>query len=546
MAADTPAKPPPTAAALGTIACSLAGGAQPAAAAAGGGSPPEALSVLVCVVGGGVSGLCVASRLVARRGRGVLPALVVLDREAEVGGTWAAAAGYPGAACDVPSHLYAFSFALNPHWSRTFSKAAEIRAYLARVAAETGLAPGSPSLRTGVNVDSASWDARAGLWRVSAHSVVSGARLEVTARFLVSAVGALYVPQVPAIPGIGDFAGAAFHAARWRSDVPTEGRRVAVVGVGASAVQVVPELAKTAAHLSVFQRTPSWIIARRDRPSSAWARWLFSVCPPLLWAWNMSVFVQLDLTFHVLIRPAWSFLRPYAINLARRHLHRAVPPGALRDALTPHYEMGCKRVLLTNEFYPALTRPNVALVTSPIERITPRGLLTADGAEHAVDVLVFATGFDVIGSVSALPVLGAGGKDLRAQLRGDGESYLGVAVSDFPNFFMCLGPNTGLGHNSIIAMVECQVRLMLQLMERAEAAGPTAAIAPRAAAQGAVSARTQEALKGTVWGACRSWYNQQGTRNVSMWPWTVTSYWWRTLWPRGADFEVTVDGVEQR
>ena len=267
------------------------------------------------------------------------------------------------------------------------------------------------------------------------------------------------------------------------------------------------------------------------------------MCPPLLWAWNLSVFVQLDALFNVLIRPTWSLLRPYAINLARRHLHRAVPAGALRDALTPHYEMGCKRGLLSNTFYPALTRPNVELVTSPISRITPRGLLTADGAEHAVDVLVFATGFDVIGSVAALPVLGAGGRDLRVQLRGDGESYLGVAVSGFPNFFMCLGPNTGLGHNSIIAMVECLVRLMLQLMERAEAAGPTAAIAPRAAAQSEVSARTQEALKGTVWGACSSWYNQQGLRNTTMWPWTVTAYWWRTLWPRGADFEVSVDGV---
>jgi cation diffusion facilitator CzcD-associated flavoprotein CzcO len=174
--------------------------------------------------------------------------------------------------------------------------------------------------------------------------------------------------------------------------------------------------------------------------------------------------------------------------------------------------------------------------------------VTADGAEHAVDVLVFATGFDVIGSVAALPVFGAGGADLRERLRGDGESYLGVAVAGFPNLFMCLGPNTGLGHNSIIAMVECQVRMMLQLMERAEAAGPTAAIAPRAAAQRAVSEQTQAALKHTVWGACNSWYNQQqkeGTKNVTMWPWTVTTYFWRTFWARRADFEVTVDGVEQ-
>ena len=543
-AAPAAAVPLPTASSLGSIAGSLAGGVQaaPAAAAA---TPAEALSVLVCVIGGGMSGLCVANRLVARRGRGVLPSLVVLEREAEVGGTWACAANYPGAACDVPSHLYAYSFALNPHWSRTFSKAVEIREYLARVAADTGLAPGSPSLRTGVHVDSATWDARAGLWRVCAHSVVSGARLEVAARFLVSAVGALYVPALPAIPGAGDFLGSAFHAARWRSDVPIEGRRVAVVGVGASAVQIVPEVAKVASHLDVFQRTPSWIIARRDRPSSARARWLFSVCPPLLWAWNLSVFVQLDAMFHILIRPTWSMMRPYAIELARRHLRRAVPAGPLRDALTPHYEMGCKRVLLSNDFYPALTRPNVELVTSPITRITPRGLLTADGAEHPVDVLVYATGFDVIGSVAALPIIGAGGRDLREQLRGDGESYLGVGVAGFPNFFMCLGPNTGLGHNSIIAMVECQVRLMLPLMERAEAAGPTAAIAPRAAAQKELSARTQDALKTTVWGACSSWYNNQGKHNTTMWPWTVTAYWWETLWPRYADFEVTVDGAEQ-
>jgi cation diffusion facilitator CzcD-associated flavoprotein CzcO len=252
----------------------------------------------------------------------------------------------------------------------------------------------------------------------------------------------------------------------------------------------------------------------------------------------MLLFALLDVNFFALIRPL-TWLRPLAVGLAQRHLRAQVPEGALRDALTPRYEMGCKRVILSDAFYPALCQPNVALVTSPIERVTARGLRTADGAEHAVDVLVFATGFDVIGSVTSLDVRGAGGADLRAHMRdGGGDSYLGICVAGFPNFFMCLGPNTGLGHNSIIAMVECQARFMLQCMARAEAAGATAAIAPTAAAQRASADRVQAALGKTVWTSCASWYNQQGGRIIAMWPWTVAAYWWATLWPNLSHFEV--------
>ena len=539
----SPASFPATAAGLPHLAGSLSGCVTPSPADPS--QPCASLSVTVCIIGGGVSGLCVASRLIASRGAAFLPSLLVLERESGIGGTWHAAAGYPGAACDIPSALYSLSFAQNADWSRRVAPAGEIRAYMQRVAAAAGLSPGSPSLRCGVHVDSAAWDAAAGAWRLAAHDVASGARLAVRARFLVSAVGALCVPAIPALPGLADFGGALLHSARWRADVPLAGRRVAVVGVGASAAQLVPPVAAQAAHLTVFQRTPSWIVPRRDHAVPAALRWLFAALPPLMWLYHALLFALLDANFYAVIRPIFC-LRPLALLLARRHLRAQVPLGALREALTPRYEMGCKRILLSDDFYPALQRANVALVTASIERVTPRGVRTADGVEHAVDVLVLATGFDVVGSVAALDVRGARGATLRERLtRGAGESYLGVALADFPNLFLCLGPNTGLGHNSIIAMVECQTRLMLQLMARAEAAGPAAAVAPTAAAQRDAAERTQAALRGTVWSTCASWYNQQGGHNLAMWPWTVTAYWWATLWPNWSHYHLG-SGVAER
>ena len=381
-----------------------------------------------------------------------------------------------------------------------------------------------------------------GRWEVLAlpSGAVAGARaVRVRSRFLVSAVGALCVPALPAIAGAGmpgAFAGTSAHSAAWPRGLSLAGKRVAVIGSGASAAQLVPAAAREAASLVVFQRTPSWVVPRRDAAWPAAVRWLLALCPPLLWAYHMLLFAVLDAQYYALIEPL-ACLRPVAAWLARRHLRAQVRDEALRAALAPPYAIGCKRVLLSDDFYPALCAPHVKLVTAPVAAITPAGVRTADGAEHAVDVLVYATGFDVVGSVAALDVRGAGGADLRSRLKAGAASYLGLAFADFPNFFMCVGPNTGLGHNSIIAMIECQARFIRACVARAVAAGPRASLAPRARAQEAWADATQARLRGTVWAGCNSWYNNQGGKNITMWPGTVTQYWWATLWPRWADFD---------
>lgn len=499
----------------------------------------EFLDVQVCIVGAGISGICVARGLEADAVAGGAASYTLLEASADLGGTWSGAAGYPGAACDVPSHLYSFSFALNAGWTRKFAPAGEILEYLRDVAKRFGVAP---RVRCGLRVQSAVWSASEGRWEVLAlpSGAVAGARaVRVRSRFLVSAVGALCVPALPAIAGAGmpgAFAGTSAHSAAWPRGLSLAGKRVAVIGSGASAAQLVPAAAREAASLVVFQRTPSWVVPRRDAAWPAAVRWLLALCPPLLWAYHMLLFAVLDAQYYALIEPL-ACLRPVAAWLARRHLRAQVRDEALRAALAPPYAIGCKRVLLSDDFYPALCAPHVKLVTAPVAAITPAGVRTADGAEHAVDVLVYATGFDVVGSVAALDVRGAGGADLRSRLKAGAASYLGLAFADFPNFFMCVGPNTGLGHNSIIAMIECQARFIRACVARAVAAGPRASLAPRARAQEAWADATQARLRGTVWAGCNSWYNNQGGKNITMWPGTVTQYWWATLWPRWADFD---------
>ncbi|HWG73654.1 MAG TPA: NAD(P)/FAD-dependent oxidoreductase [Acidimicrobiales bacterium] len=466
----------------------------------------------VVVVGSGFAGLAMAARL---RGAGVSD-FVVLERADEVGGTWRDNT-YPGATCDVPSHLYSFSFRANPGWTYSFSRQAEIQAYLRRCADELGV---RPHLRLGHEMLGADWDERRCLWVVS----TTGGVFEAT--HLVSATGALSDPATPALPGLDRFAGTVFHSARWDHGADLAGRNVAVIGTGASAVQFVPEIQPVVGRLSVYQRTAPWVVPRRDRrmgrrERSAYARW------PALQrlvrgsiSWAREGFVA-------------GFHHPAALRavegVARRHLRRQVPDPALRGALTPAYTIGCKRILLSNDYYPALCRPNVELVTDGIAEVREHSMVTVDGTERPVDTVIFATGFHVTDLPAASRIRGRDGVVLRDAWAAGMEAYKGTTVAGFPNLWFVVGPNTGLGHTSMVIMIEAQAGYVGDALRQMRRRGLRTAEV-RVAAQDRYNAAVQRRLATTVWsvGGCSSWYLDERGRNTTLWPGTTWSFRRRT------------------
>ncbi|GAA1391211.1 flavin-containing monooxygenase [Catellatospora chokoriensis] len=466
----------------------------------------------IAIIGAGFGGIGTAIRL---RGAGYRDFLV-FDRGDEVGGTWRDNS-YPGCACDVPSHLYSFSFIRNPGWSRSFSPQPEIWAYLRRCSDEHGV---RPHLRLGHEVYAAAWDADARLWRLdTSHGAY-------TAQILVAAGGPLTEPSIPELPGLAEFRGEAFHSARWRHDLELAGRRVAVIGTGASAIQFVPQIAPQVAALTLFQRTPAWVLPRRDRRISAVERRLFRAAPFTHRLARAGVYWGREVQATAFLRPA---LMRLGQGMARRHLRRSVADPVLRERLTPSYTMGCKRVLLSDDFYPALERANVDVVTEPITRVTADGVVTGDGRAHPVDTLVFGTGFHVTDLPMARAIRGADGRTLAEHWAGSMYAYRGTAVTGFPNLFLLLGPNTGLGHNSVVFMIECQLSYLLGALRHLDTTG-VAAIEPLPEAQRAYNAALDRAMDGTVWtsGGCRSWYLDPSGRNSTLWPGYTWSYWLRT------------------
>jgi len=457
----------------------------------------------VAIVGSGFAGLGMAIALL-RAGR---DDFVVLERDAEVGGTWWQNT-YPGCQCDVPSNLYSFSFAPNPEWSQTFALQPEIGAYLRKVADDFGV---RPYIRTGTAVTAAAWDEQARRWRLETE------RGALSARVLVAGMGGLSEPAIPQIPGADSFAGPAFHTARWDHGADLTGKRVAVIGTGASAVQVIPRIQPQVAHLDVFQRTPPWIMPHPGRPTRPRERALFKALPLVQKLvrgavyWGRECYV-LPFKLHRLSRI------PQAIAL--RHLNEQVADPRLREQLTPRYEIGCKRILMSDEYFPALQQPNVALVTDAIERITPHGIVTADGVEHPADAIVWGTGFHVTDMPYVDWVRGRDGRLLGDTWRAHGMQALrGTTVAGFPNLFTLVGPNTGLGHNSIVFMIESQVAYVMDALRTMDAHG-SSACDPRADAQAAFNAEVQRRMRRTVWtqGGCASWYLDAHGRNTTLWP----------------------------
>jgi cation diffusion facilitator CzcD-associated flavoprotein CzcO len=468
--------------------------------------------VRIAIIGAGFGGIGTAIRL-KQHG---YDDFVVFDRGDDVGGTWRDNS-YPGCACDVPSHMYSLSFAPNPEWTRSFSAQPEIWAYLRRCVAEHGVAP---HLRLGHEVYAAAWDTATGCW------LIDTSRGNYRAEFLVAAGGPLSEPARPKLPGLETFAGEVFHSARWNHDHELTGRRVAVIGTGASAIQFVPRIAPTPARLHLFQRTPPWVLPRADRAIGHLERRLYRAFPPARRAARATVYWGRELAATAFLRPA---LMRAGQAVARRHLRSAIADPALRAALTPNYTMGCKRVLLSNDYYPALTRDNVELVTAGIAEVRADSIVTRDGAVRAVDTIIFGTGFHVTDTPLANAFRGRDGRTLAETWQGSMRAYRGATVTGFPNLFMLLGPNTVLGHNSVVFMIECQIGYLLGLLRHLDRTG-TRAIEPTPQAQEAFVADVDRRMAGTVWyrGGCRSWYLDPTGRNSTLWPGYTWSYWLRT------------------
>lgn len=473
------------------------------------------------IVGAGFSGLCAGIQL---RKAGI-EAFVILEKAAGVGGTWRDN-HYPGAACDIPSHLYSYSFEPNPSWSRAYGGQPEILAYLEHCATSYGL---RPFLRFGCEVVAADHDARRGVWTVTLRD-----GQVMTARALVLGNGALHVPALPAIAGRTDFAGTSFHSARWQHDAPIDGKRVAVIGTGASTIQFVPQIAPRAAQLTVFQRTPPWIVPKADRPIGAREQWLLSHVPGAHWLRRSGLYWLLEA--RVLGFAFAPRVNQLAEKLVHRHLAASVADPVLRDQLTPRYRMGCKRVLISNDYYPALTRPNVTLETTPIAGIEASGIRTADAALHEFDTIIYGTGFQVVDYLSAMRIT-AGGRELNAVWKDEVRTYLGITVSGFPNLFLLMGPNTGLGHNSMIFMIEAQVRYAVQAIAAMQRFR-LASIDVKPTAERAFRDEMGKKLRGTVWtSGCNSWY-MAPDGDVLVWPGFTFDYWRRTRRLDLRDYEV--------
>jgi cation diffusion facilitator CzcD-associated flavoprotein CzcO len=463
--------------------------------------PPDDHHRLV-IIGTGFAGLGMAIGL---REAG-FEDFVLLERAGDLGGTWRDNT-YPGCACDVPSHLYSFSFALNPDWSHTFSPQPEIWEYLRRVSSEHRI---DPHIRYDHEVTAARWDERAELWRIETSAGT------LTAELLISGAGGLADPKLPDIEGIESFAGTMFHTARWDHGHDIASERVGVIGTGASSIQLIPRIQPQVGRLSVFQRTPPWILPRENRPIPARQRRLFRSLPPVQRAVRGGIYMGAEALVAPLMHPVLGRLPE---RVARRHMHSQVADPALRRALEPNYRLGCKRMLFSNTYYPALTQPNVELVTDSIRAVTPGGILTRDGREHELDTLILSTGFHVTDMPIGERIHGADGRSLAEVWHGSPQAYLGTTVAGFPNMFMLAGPNTGLGHNSIVFMIESQVRYLMECLRHLRDRG-LGVIEVREEVMRTYNEELQRRLQGSVWtsGGCSSWYIDENGRNTTIWP----------------------------
>ncbi len=464
----------------------------------------------VLIVGAGLGGLGMAIRLL-QSGQ---PDLVVLEKADGVGGTWRENT-YPGAACDVASVMYSYSFAPNRRWTRLYAEQPEILDYINQVASDYDL---ERYIRFNTEAVSYEFDETEDRW-----SVRTSSGREYRPRIVVLAHGALHLPNIPDLPGMAGFAGPVFHSANWDHSVDLKGKRVAVIGTGASAAQFVPKIAETADRVTVIQRTAHWVLPKADRPLSKTERRLFRWLPPVQWLYRNIAYWTHEV-------PVLAFLHPRFVKLleraALRTLHKQVPDAGLRAKLTPDYQIGCKRILLSNDYMPSLLRSNVDLVTASVEEFTPTGVRTAAGHEIHSDVVILGTGFQTQNRCADIPISGRDGLTIQDAWRDGMVAYLGMTVSGFPNMFMIMGPNSGGGAQSILFVIESQIQHIIELMRLMKARRATG-VEVRADVQRDFNSWLHGKLGKSVWntGGCTSWFLDHTGHNRQSWPGTGTSYW---------------------
>src|SRR5690348_3687147 len=459
--------------------------------------------VRVAIIGAGLGGIGAGIRL---RGDGETD-FVILERAGSVGGTWRDNT-YPGCACDIPSHLYSFSFAPNPDWSHSFSRQPEISRYLEDVTDRYSL---RRHLAFSTELIRADWAARDARWRLQT------SRGELTADVLICAAGPLSEPSLPDVPGLADFSGEVFHSARWNHDLDLAGKRVAVVGTGASSVQIVPEIQPVVQRLVLFQRTPAWVVPRRDRTISEFEKRLYRQVPAVQRLARLGIYASREsLVGGFTKRPA---ILKAAQRIALRNLARSIPDPGLRAKLTPDYIMGCKRILISSDFYPALREPNVQVVASGLAKVDGNTLTAKDGTSCDADAIILATGFHAVDAPIADRIYRADGMSLAQSWAGDMRALRGTTIAGFPNLCMVIGPNTGLGHNSMIYMIESQLNYIIDYLDTLDRTGATA-MDTRPGAQQRWCDDVERRMASTVWttGGCVSWYLHAAGRNPTLWP----------------------------
>lgn len=495
------------------------------------GTAPGSAPCEVAIIGAGFAGIGAAIRL---RKAGI-ESFAIFERADDIGGTWRDNR-YPGAACDVPSHAYSLSFEQNPNWSRRYAPAAEIHAYLAGLVKKWKL---EEKLRLGVTIQGADYDIATGCWTLDAGE----AGLH-RARVVLSCMGGLTEPAWPDIPGRTDFAGELLHTARWPAEFNPAGKRVGIIGTGASAVQTAPGIVDRVQSLHVFQRTASWVAPRMDRAYPPRLKRLFARFPVLLRASRLLKQLLSELRGPMIFLDSPRLSRA-GQRLSIRHLRAQVPDPELRRRLLPDYQFGCKRILISDDYWPIFTRDNVHLVTNAIERIEAGGVRSKDGTLHELDALIFATGFDVSLDSTPFPVRGIGGRTLDEAWQGGAVAYRGMSVTGFPNWFIMMGPNTGPGHTSVLIYTEAQISHVLHALRNMRRRG-WKSVEVRPEVMQRYNARIQGRMKYMVWGTgCHSWYLSDDGSNHTLYPGFATEYALGTRRFRRADYRVeTFDGAQ--
>lgn len=489
-------------------------------------------SVKVAIVGGGFGGLCMAIKL---REAGI-DDFLLLEKAAEVGGTWREN-NYPGCACDVQSHMYSYSFAANPDWSHRYSGWREIQSYILRTAEEYGM---YGYTRFNAEVDAARFDEETALWTLH---LKDGSHL--ICQHWVLASGPLHVPSIPAFPGLERFKGKVFHSSKWDHGYDLAGKKVVSVGTGASAIQYVPKIAPQVARLTVVQRTPGWIVPRDERAYSERTKKLFRRFPVLRKLHRARLYWSNESRVLPIFHPRLAKLLEKGVKQFIRH--QVKDPETARR-LTPDYRLGCKRIMISNRYYPTFNRDNVELVTEGVKEIREHSIVFNDGSEREMDCLVLGTGFVVDPRIymKDFEITGLGGRRLQDDWKNASEAYLGISVAGYPNLFQMVGPNTGLGHNSIIFMIECQAHYIIDAIRRLDIKGGDYVDVKRDVMD-AFNEKLQKDVQGTVWqmGGCSSWYQQADGKNVAIWPYATWRYWMKTRRVDESAFEWHLAPVEE-